>query len=395
MNAVRRIIFGIALSLLAAFALAQQQPSSWEKTTEVKDATGSTVPTRVVESHREVNGRTIETRRVERLSINGGYTPSEESETETIPVDANTVKVVQRQYGRNPDGSRTLIGVTEEERRTSSDGSQSINRTRSTADVNGGLSVSSRETEQSVKTGADTQQTTTTVQTPDINGGFTQSRKTVSVENRQADGTTKARTQVLAPDTNGSWQTNEVRERTIQKQGDQTQQEDRVSRPDLNGNFAVTDRSVKREWKSSDGAQHQQQQNYSNLVPGVAVDGNLRLSEESNTVQQTGPNGEQTTQRELRQMTPGSPADGMHVSGTVIEVTSPDSMGHVQTQQTVRTSDRSGAIGVVSFDSQKTAAPGSVTVDISKNPEKKSAEKKQPNAPRQAQAEGSEQKKPH
>lgn len=395
MNAVRRIIFGIALSLLAAFALAQQQPSSWEKTTEVKDATGSTVPTRVVESHREVNGRTIETRRVERLSINGGYTPSEESETETIPVDANTVKVVQRQYGRNPDGSRTLIGVTEEERRTSSDGSQSINRTRSTADVNGGLSVSSRETEQSVKTGADTQQTTTTVQTPDINGGFTQSRKTVSVENRQADGTTKARTQVLAPDTNGSWQTNEVRERTIQKQGDQTQQEDRVSRPDLNGNFAVTDRSVKREWKSSDGAQHQQQQNYSNLVPGVAVDGNLRLSEESNTVQQTGPNGEQTTQRELRQMTPGSPADGMHVSGTVIEVTSPDSMGHVQTQQTVRTSDRSGAIGVVSFDSQKTAAPGSVTVDISKNPEKKSAEKKQPNAPGQAQAEGSEQKKPH
>jgi hypothetical protein len=163
MNTVR---LGIALALLVTLATAQQQPSSWEKTTEVKDATGSTVPTRIVESHKEVNGRTIETRRVERLSINGGYTPSEETETETVPVDSNTVRVIQRQYGRNADGSRTLIGVSEEEHRTATDGGQSITRTRSSSDADGRLSVTARENEQTVKTGANAQQTTTTIRRP-------------------------------------------------------------------------------------------------------------------------------------------------------------------------------------------------------------------------------------
>lgn len=377
MNAQHRIVVAFSIVLLVpVLVVAQsQQPSSWDKTTEVKDSTGSTVPTRIVESHKEVNGRTIDSRTVERLTINGGYAPSEETETETIPVDANTTRVIQRQYGRNADGSRTLIGVTEEERRSSADGSQSVSRIRSSSDVNGRLSVTARETEQTVKTGTDTQQTTTTVQTPDINGGFTPSRKTISIENRQPDGTIKARTKVLAPDGNSAWQTNEVREHTIQKQGDQTQQENLVSRPDLNGNLSVTDRTVKREWKSADGAQHQQVQSYSNLVPGVPVDGTLRLSEESNTVRRTGPNGEQATERQTRQIVPGSPSDGMHVSSTVIEVTSPDSQGRVQTDQTVRTADRSGTIGVVSFDSQKTvSSPGAITVDIKKNPEKKEAD---------------------
>lgn len=365
-----RSILATAVSVLfltLVVAAQSQQPSSWDKTTEVKDGTGTTVPTRIVESHKEVNGRTIDTRTVERLSINGGYAPSEETETETVPVDANTTRVIQRQYGRNPDGTRKLIGVTEEERRTSTDGGQSVTRTRSSSDVEGRFSVTSRETEQTVKTGANTQQTTTSVQTPDINGGFTPARKTVSIENRENDGTIKARTQVLTPDANGTWQTNEVRERLIQKRGDETTQEDSVSRPDVNGNFSVTDRSVKRDWKSTDGAQHQQVQSYSNLVPGVAVDGNLRLSEESNTVQRTGADGQQTTEREFRQITPGSPADGTHVSATVIEVTSPDSQGGAQTSQTIRTANPSGTTGVVSVDSQKTASsPGTITVDFNK-----------------------------
>ncbi|HYG99426.1 MAG TPA: hypothetical protein VD837_09870 [Terriglobales bacterium] len=362
-----------AVILLCGPTFAQSQhPSSWNKVTEIKDATGSTVPTRIVESQREVNGRTIETRTVERLSINGGYAPSEQTETETVAVDPNTVRVIQRQYGRNADGSRTLIGVTEEERRASSDGGQSITRTRSSSDVNGRLSITAREVEQTVNTG-DTQQTTTTLQTPDINAGFATSRKTVMVEQKRADGTTSARTQVLAPDANGAWQTNEVRERTMRERGAETEQEERIVRPDLNGNLFVTDRSVKREWKSADGTTHEQVQTYSNLVPGVAVDGKLRPLQQIDTISRKNPGGEQATERLVREIRPGSPADGLYVTGSAIEVTRPDAQGRTQTSRTVHTvSPSGGTVGVISFDSEKTtSSPGAVTVDFNGAPEDK------------------------
>ena len=73
-----------------------------------------TVPTRTTETHRESSGKVIDTQSVQRLDADGRYKPLLDTERESVKVDAMTTRNVVRTYGRDPDGRRRLVQVTEE-----------------------------------------------------------------------------------------------------------------------------------------------------------------------------------------------------------------------------------------------------------------------------------------
>ena len=121
-------------------------------TTDSRDLTGATGPTRVIVTRTEQDGRTIQTRIVEGPSINGGYAPLIETEQQTTRLNPNAAIVVKRQYFRDSNGNRQLLEVTEEQRSTAAGGREAVVRTTSRADVNGHLQVVEREVQETVPT---------------------------------------------------------------------------------------------------------------------------------------------------------------------------------------------------------------------------------------------------
>ena len=77
-------------------------------------------------------------------------------------VDANTVRTIERAYGRDSDGRKTLVQVNEEERRTFPGGVTKTVRTTSNPDANGGLQVVQRETQDARQIGPNVQETKST-----------------------------------------------------------------------------------------------------------------------------------------------------------------------------------------------------------------------------------------
>jgi len=175
--------------LLGGFACgmvwAQDQPQVSRTVTEFHDATGTHSPARVIETHRQDDGRTVETRIVEVPSINGGYEPISETEQETIRIDANTVRVVRRWFSPGA-GDRQPFQVTEEERRTEPGGRERVVRTTSNLNVGGRWQVLERDIEETVSTAADTRETKKTVLWV-VAGSLVPVQQSVEIEHRKGN----------------------------------------------------------------------------------------------------------------------------------------------------------------------------------------------------------------
>ena len=79
------------------------------------------------------------------MGMYGRYAPYLDLQKETVKVDANTVRTIERAYGRDSDGRKTLVQVNEEEKRTLPGGVTKTVRTTSNPDANGSLQVVQRE----------------------------------------------------------------------------------------------------------------------------------------------------------------------------------------------------------------------------------------------------------
>lgn len=335
-----------------------QGPSSWIKATDV-NASGL-VPTRIRETHQEVNGRVIDTRTVEKLSVNGGYEPYDEIETESIQIDKSTVRVIQRRFGRNPDGSRTLITISEEQRSSTPDGRQKAVRTVSAPDLNGSFSVTQRVVSETVRSSPDTQQTTTTVMLPDVNGGFTVGSQTQRIEQQDQSGNTYFRESTQVPTVNGGLMTGEVIDGSVQKTGDKSsKREERISRSDINGGMSVTQHTVTREWESAPGNRHQETQVFSQ-APGSSTGNPLQVTQKATTEVRSDPGGGKISQQQLQQLRPGLPDEGISTTQIVVDISRPAGSGATEEKQTVHTMEAGGTGPVVTISSEKLlkATPG-------------------------------------
>lgn len=358
----------VVIVLIAAERLSYAQESSgnsnWSSSSQQQDPNGTMNPVRTREVHSESNGRVVDRQSLEIVGPDGQYVPYRDTETESVHIDPTTVRTIQRTYGRGPDGQRTLVQVQQEDTRTSANGDQHVVRTLSGPDANGNLQVSRRELQDSKEVSSGVRDIKTTVLTPDVNGGFTPAIRTEERQTQASDGTIQFKKSTSLSDGNGSWQLSEVREGTRKMEGGQERGKDeRVLRPDANGDLAVVERSVSRQTEASSGEKRETVDTYSVSVPGASSDGSLQLVQRQTTVHRTTSNGGQTTTQQVEQVNPASPSDGVRLTGQTIDIVRPDSSGKAQRQQSVVTFDSEGSPTSVWVDVGKTDNPAAIKVD--------------------------------
>jgi hypothetical protein len=341
------------------------QDKSWSSVTTSAD-TGAANPVRSRVTHSESGNRTSETQSLQRMNSDGHYEPYLDVEKETVKVNATTTRTVERSYATDPQGQRKLMQVTEEESRTISAGTGSgasgreVRTVRSTSnpDANGGLQLVHKEIEDSKQISLDVKETKVSILTPDINGGLSESIRTEAREARTGEHTTQFQKTTSMPDGEGHWQPSEVKKGVITENGKQQTKEETVLRPDSEGKLEVIQRTVSKEAAGADGETRAATDTYSIDLPGAARDGDLHPVERVTTIHRTGQSG-QSTRTQIEQPNPGSPTDGMQVTGETIDIVRPGTDGKTRESRTIESLNGNGDLGVVWVDMGTSNKPAS------------------------------------
>jgi hypothetical protein len=336
---------------------------SWTATTQ-RQLPDNQNPIRTSESHSEAGGRTVDTQSTERMGTDGHYEPYLDVQKETIKVDATTVRTVERTFGRDSDGRKTLVQVTEEEKRSLPGGEVKAVRTVSNPDANGALQVVGREMQDTSQISPNVQETKSTLLTPSPNGGLTASVQTTERQTKTGEHNLEFRKSTSVSDSNGNWQLSEVREGTVKGEGKDSTKEERVLRPGTDGSLSVVERTVSKESENAAGEKRDTVEIYSTNLPGTPIDGSLRLNQRVMTVQRKGAGGAQSSEKQVEQRDPAQPNDSLRVTEQAIDIVRPGSGGTTRETQTLRSLDSNADLGVVSVDTRKQDNASAVKVDI-------------------------------
>jgi hypothetical protein len=356
----------MVLFVLAGLALAQTSSAnqSWTASSQQEDPNGGMNPTRTSQTHTVVDGRVIDKTVVETLGPDGRYVLYSDTEKESVRVNGTTVRNIERSFGRDADGGQTLIQERREESSSLPGGEQKVVRTISNPDASGALQVVQRELEDSKQLTPATRETTTTVLTPDADGRFTPAVQTTQRETQSTDGTIVFRKSTQLSDGTGGWKLSEVREGTSKQENGQTVSKDeRVLRPDGNGNLAVVKRTVSKQTDAGPGAKRDTTDTYSTDVPGQAGDDSLQLVQRQTVVEQNTAGGGHTATRQIQQVNPADPSDGLHTTEQAIDIVRPGSNGSADERRTILTPDSDGRLDAVWVDLGKTGNPSAIQVD--------------------------------
>lgn len=351
---------GVAIRAQTSDSQADVASGSWTSTADLQS--GSANPTRTVETHTQSGNRTVDSESIQRRGADGDFEPYQDIEKTTIRMDSTTVRTTTRTFGRDADGAKTLVQVTEEERHTRPGGDPSVVRSTSNPDADGNLRVVQREVEETKKTGKDVEETKTTVMLPGPDGALAPA---MMVEERRQEGandTVASQKTTLLPDLNGNWQVSEVKQATTRQDGKNRSTEDRVSRPDADGKLSEVSRTVSKESEGS-GEKSGTVERYSVDVPGAGRDGSLHLVERSTTTQRTSATGQQDTGRQVEQPDPGDPGGGLRVTILTTDSVRASASG-AQATQTIQMRDANGSLEVVSVDTSKSDNVHAVQVQI-------------------------------
>lgn len=369
------LVIFFVLSLPALAQTGEDQPGdsqqSWDSTTNLQDQSGAANPTRLVQSHKQEEGRTVDVQTLQRQSINGGTEVYGQTETETVKLDATTTRVTTRHYVTNSDGQKVLNGVTVEEKRALPDGGERVVSTVSRPDANGGLQVTQREVQQSVLSAPGVRTINTTVLLPGPDGSLAASTQIHEVQKQIQPGETAYTKSLSLRDGDGKWQVNEVRQGTLQKSGDTETKQESVSRLNADGQMAVMEKTISKQTKA-EGAQRKEVQKFSTTLGGTTTypDGQMHLDRQVTTVTRTGPGGEQVTAEQVSERSPAAPDEALRPSQRVLDISRTGLDGVQQQTVTIESASPNGGMKVVWVDTGKTVGSAPVTVDTSKPAQK-------------------------
>ena len=349
------------------------QPSdadqSWTSTRESHTDVSST---RTVESHVKSGNRTLDKQSIEERDASGNIGSAQDNETESVQVNASTVRTTTRTFERS-NGIRTLIRITEDETQTLPGGGSKSVRTVSNPDSSGNVQVFQREISETKKISRDVEVTKTTVMMPSVNGGLAPAMQIEERQQRNGNSTDfKKTTRTL--DGGGYWQVSEVRQGTIKEDGKNRSTDERVSRPDPSGNLGEVSRTVKKESESPSGEKHNSVDTYSVDVPGSTRDGSLHMVQRETATQSASSTGQQTTVQKIEQPDPGNPSAGLRVV-TITSDTVRSGPTGAQGTRTVQIRNGSGSFEVLAVDSAKTDNAHAIQVQIAPSEKSKPSDK--------------------
>ena len=330
------------------------QPNKpWTATTDFRsDLLPARIPVRIIESHSQNGDRTFQERSVQISGVDGRLAPYQEIETETLQMDATTVWTTMRTFGRDVNGEKSLIQVTEEEKHTLPGGDSNVLRATFNPDVNGKLQPAQREIVETKVISKGVEETDTTVMLPNINGGLAPAFKTHEFRKRRADGTTESQKTTLLADGAGKWELSETRQVTTSQEGLNRTVEERVARPDAEGKLGEVSRAVTQQSESASGEKRSSVETFSIDVPGTTRDGSLHLVERKTSTERSSSSGERTTEQKVEQTNPGDPGAGLRVSVLVDGRIVPGPSGE-ESKVTIRVRDANGRFDTVSVDTTK------------------------------------------
>jgi len=335
--------------------------TSWTATSESQSDNAN--PTRTIESHTQSGNHTLDKQSIQRRDSDGKFAPYQDIEKETVQVDAATVRTTTRTFGRDADGAKTLVQVTEEEKHTLPGGDSNAIRTTSNPDANGALQVVQRQIEETKKISKNVEETKTTTMLANINGGLAPAMKVQERREHGANDTVASQKTTLLPNGDGKWQVSEIRQATTRQDGNNRSTEERVSRPDADGKLGEISRTVSKESETAPGEKRKAVETYSVDVPGSAREGGLHLVQREITAQRTTSTGQQTTEKQVEQPTPGDPSSGLRVTTLTTDTVRPGASG-AQSTQTIQMRDANGDFGVVSVDMAKSDNIHAIQVQI-------------------------------
>ncbi len=316
--------FGLFMQAQTSDSSSGDGDKSWTSSSQDNATTGDANPTRTQQSHVVENGRVVDKESMERLGPDGRYQPYLDTEKESVKVDANTTKTINRTFARDSDGRRTLMQVTEEESHSLPGGGQKSTLTTSNPDANGQLQVVQREIQDTKQISPDVRETRTTVFTPSSNGGLAPALQRDEQETRRSDQLTEFKKSILLPDTNGNWVVNEVRQGAVHSEnGKESTREETVLRPDNDGHLAVVERTIRKESDGAPGGKQQTTETYSTNVPGGYGEGRLSLSQRVSTVQATSSDGRQVTQTQMDSRNAGNLDSALRPTEKTIDIVRP------------------------------------------------------------------------
>ncbi len=373
------VAYGCVLVMIGAFCFCpsvfgqtsdsrttEEPTKSWTATTDLK---GNTLnPARIIESHSQTGKRTLDERSVQIRGSDGHFERYQDIERETLQVDATTVRTTTRTFGRDLNGRKTLVQVTEEEKRTLLGGDSNVIRITSDPDVNGKLQPVQREIVETKRVSTDVEETKTTVMLLSGNGGLAPAFKTHELRKRSANNMIESHKTTRFLDGAGNWQVSEVRQATTRQEGTNRTTEERVSRLDSEGKLGEVSRVVSKESESTSGEKLSVVETYSIDVPGSTRDRSLHLVERKTSTEISSSTGERTTEQTVEQTKPGDPGSGLRVSVLVDGRMVPGPSGE-QSTVTIRARDLNGNFGIVSVDTTK--ADRIPTIEVQQTPAEK------------------------
>jgi hypothetical protein len=344
---------------------------SWTAATESQS--DNINPTRTIESHTQTGNRTLDKQTVQRRGVDGKLEPYQDIEKETVQVDATTVRTTTRTFGRDANGAKTLVRVTEEEKHSLPGGGSNVVRATSNPDVNGNLQLVQREIEETKKTGNDVEETKTTMMLPSVDGGLAPVMKVEERRKRGADQMVESQKITLLPDGAGNWQVAEIRQATTRQEDKNRSTEELISRPDAEGKLGEVSRTVNKESEGASGEKRATVETYSLDAPGSTRDGSLHLVERATTAQRTSSTGQQTTTQQVEQTNPGDPGSGLRVTILTSDTVRPGPSG-AQATRTIQMRDANGSFGVISVDTTKSDNIHAIQVQIAPSDKPKQAD---------------------
>ncbi len=228
-------------------------------------------------------------------------------------------------------------------------------------DVNGRLQPVQREIVETKNIGTDLQETNTTVMLTSINGGLAPAFKTHKLRKRAANDTVDTEKSTWLPDSNGKWQLGETRQNIVTQEAKDRRIEERVFRPDAEGNLAQISRVVSQESESTSEEKRNVVETSSIDVPGTTRDGSLHLVECKTSIERSSSTGERATEQKVEGINPGDPRSGLRVSELVDGRMVPGLSGE-QSTVTIQARDWNGKFGIVSVYTTKADRIPSVQV---------------------------------
>jgi hypothetical protein len=349
---------------------AEEPAKSWAATADLKsdDLMPERIPVRIIETHSQNGNRTLDKRSVEIRGTDGHFEPYQDVESETLTVDASTVRTTMRTFHRDVNGTKALVQVTEEEKHTLPGDDSSIVRVTYNPDINGRLQAVQREIVDTKKVGKDQEEASRTVMLATVDGGLAPAFKTHELSKRAADDTVETEKTTWIPDINGKWQVSERRQSITTHKAENRTIEEKVFRPDAEGKLGQISRVVSHDSESASGEKRSVVESYSVDVPGTTRDGSLHLVERKTSTETRSSTGERATEQKVEQSNPGDPSSGPRLSVLVDGRMVPASSGE-QSTVTIRARDSNGKFGIVSVDTTK--ADRIPTVQIQQTPAEK------------------------